>query len=732
MHPKNLVLAILVVLIGFSSPQLSAQDFDNYTPTVSQGPLPQDLMISSTEKYLKAKADSKREKNKRRVRKTKEKFYLQTNFVLDELLTSGQLIFNDPMTNYVKGILDNILKGNPRLRKEIKLYMVRSASINAFATDRGEIFVNVGLLAKINNEAELAFILCHEIQHYVERHNLEAFVKFKEIERGRGDYKRQKNYEKIVSKHSYSKNLEREADKKGFELFLKSGYSLNAVEKVFDLLALSHTSYSDTGFDFSFLESDYIKFNDKVKIEEVNEISELEGKDDSLSTHPSIDERRENFEKVISKEDRKKGKDFIQSKTQFDLVQKIARFDICDILISYRAYSAAFYHSYVLLKEYPKNSYAEKNIAKALYGIAQYTNKNSSDYEEEEEEDETESILQGQMQAAFYFLTKLSDKEKNMLAGRYCWKMHQKYPKDKQMELMAQDMIEDIIIFSLEKDYKNYFKKEKMTGELMTQDKSFAPYAFGDLLDNETFIEWLESGEKYRKRREKRKNEAEGESIYKRRKTAREKAEKKRKKGVTLGRDKLLVINPLYLKANGRKKDPVRLVESEARQKEFKGWIETLSEDLGLKTTVLDVKHITKKTTIGEYNEIMAINRWVDELLTNDMYMISSNYNELLPIVEKYKTTTFAYTGALVYKNRRKIGYAEILYTLFPQTMPYGVSLLATPKYDNLYFSFVFDFEENRVLHKEINYMKQKDRDGVIKSNLYWMLHQVKAKSSKK
>jgi hypothetical protein len=725
MNTKNYLILLFLGVISFN---VSAQDFENYKPTASQAPLPADLMSSSTEKYIDAQADAERRK-KRADRKAQDKFFLQTNFALDELLSSGKLLFNDPMTKYVQKVIDNLLKNDAELRGKIKLYMIRSASVNAFATDRGEIFVNVGLLAKAKNEAELAFILCHELQHFLEQHNLNSFIEFSRIERNRSDFRRDKSYEKLVARHSYSKSLEREADEKGLELFLTSGYDVKSVEGVFDLLELAHGTYANTKFDVSFFENEYIQFPDVYQKAAIRPVRpyETDSDEDKLSTHPSVEERRKAFKTTLASGNFKDGgKEFIQPKSEFDRVQKMARFDLCDILISYRSYPAALYHAYLILQDYPNNSYAEKTIAKALYGIAQYTNNDKYD-------DITISsdTIQGEMQAAFFLFEEMSKKEINMLASRYCWEMLQKYPKDKGLKRMTQDMVEDVVIFSIEKP-DEYFKKGKMPAEDITSGQTFSPYAFGDMLSDSTFVKWIENGKVYRKRNEDSEEEREEMGYYALAKKNKKEEKKKKIKGVALNRKNVVFVNPFYLKGNALRKEVIRLVESEERQNKFKGWIEELGEDAGLKTTVLDVKNVDEKTTIDDYNNIIAINRWVDELLTNDMYMISSNYNEVLPIVEKYNSTTFAYTGALSFRKRKEsinYYYYYILIAL-PPTTPLGFDMLR-PSYESIYFSYVFDFENNRILHQELNTMKQKDRDGVIKSNIYWLMHQIKQKPKK-
>lgn len=541
MYFKHLLLTVLVISQLIPS-ALVAQDFDNYTPSTSQGELPKDLFISSTQKYLEAKENNTQIAPKRKDRKSQDQFFLENNFVLDELLRSGQLIFNDPMSNYVNKVLDNLLKNDPKLRSEIKVYMVRSSSVNAFATDRGEIFVNIGLLAQLNNEAELAFILCHELQHYIEQHNMNSYVEFKRIERNRG-YRCDKSYEKIVAKHSYSRDLETEADTKGFELFQKSDYSLNAAKAVFDVLALAHVPYSNKKIDFSFLESDYVLFDaNRLMLDSINEIRPYEEDESEWSTHPSTSLRKAEFLAKVEAANDSTGAAFLQSEDEFKRIQKIARFDLCDILVGARSYPAAFYHSYLLLEEYPNNSYAEKNIAKSLYGIAQYVNK-----ENYYKITMASNSIQGEIQAAFYFFEKMTNAEVNTLAGRYLWEMHQKYPKDRQIELMAMDMIEDIIIFHLddeeEDDPNVYFKKTKFSVIVATKNNkddanaeeddkdkgNFARYAFADFLEDETFQEWLNNEIKYREKRRKQEQENGDNARKRRKKQAKKRKENERK-----------------------------------------------------------------------------------------------------------------------------------------------------------------------------------------------------------
>lgn len=58
----------------------------------------------------------------------------------------------------------------------------------------------MGLLAQLENEAQLAFILCHEIVHVEQNHNLEIFLEAKNIQRNIGN-------KQLLSELSYKNYL---------------------------------------------------------------------------------------------------------------------------------------------------------------------------------------------------------------------------------------------------------------------------------------------------------------------------------------------------------------------------------------------------------------------------------------------------------------------------------------------------------------------------------------------
>ena len=65
---------------------------------------------------------------------------------------------------YVQSVFSKLLMANPNL-PPVRLVVARSPVANAYAAGGGAIVCNVGLLAKLENESQLAFVLSHELAH---------------------------------------------------------------------------------------------------------------------------------------------------------------------------------------------------------------------------------------------------------------------------------------------------------------------------------------------------------------------------------------------------------------------------------------------------------------------------------------------------------------------------------------------------------------------------------------
>ncbi|MEL6578713.1 MAG: M48 family metallopeptidase [Cyanobacteria bacterium J06621_12] len=92
-----------------------------------------------------------------------------------QLIKSGQakIYRNQSINSYINQIGQRLAKTSQRRDIPYTFQIVDDNSINAFATMGGYVYLNKGLIAAADNEAELASVIGHEIGHIAGRHGIE-------------------------------------------------------------------------------------------------------------------------------------------------------------------------------------------------------------------------------------------------------------------------------------------------------------------------------------------------------------------------------------------------------------------------------------------------------------------------------------------------------------------------------------------------------------------------------
>ena len=114
--------------------------------------------------------------------------------------------------------------------------ILNTEQTNAFATPGGYVFVSIGLLRMIENEAQLAGVLAHEVAHISQKHALQTLERSRSLQ-GVSSLtlavmdKNPGMFDKLIDEVSnilftkgLDKNLEFEADKYGREFAYRMGY----------------------------------------------------------------------------------------------------------------------------------------------------------------------------------------------------------------------------------------------------------------------------------------------------------------------------------------------------------------------------------------------------------------------------------------------------------------------------------------------------------------------------
>ena len=90
--------------------------------------------------------------------------------IYDKLEKNNFLLQDKKLNAYITNIGNRILAQSNKAPFDFTFSIFNSSAINAFATPGGYIYINKGLISAVENEAQLAGVIAHEIAHANARH----------------------------------------------------------------------------------------------------------------------------------------------------------------------------------------------------------------------------------------------------------------------------------------------------------------------------------------------------------------------------------------------------------------------------------------------------------------------------------------------------------------------------------------------------------------------------------
>lgn len=147
--------------------------------------------------------------------------------------TSPLLVRDEALNAYVRRIVCQL--AGPGC-SEIRVYILDFPNFNAAAYPNGALQVWTGLLLRVENEAQLAYVLGHELTHFQKRHSLKQFESVRDTSGALAAFSivtagvtgglagLAADTIAVGGLYSYSRGQESEADDGGFDLAVAQGY----------------------------------------------------------------------------------------------------------------------------------------------------------------------------------------------------------------------------------------------------------------------------------------------------------------------------------------------------------------------------------------------------------------------------------------------------------------------------------------------------------------------------
>jgi Zn-dependent protease with chaperone function len=728
---------VLFLLLGLLT-HAEAQDFNHYRQLRSSSPLPLELLTPSSEKYKTEIAQIDRKDVGRRDARGRTTFALESNFVIDQMLRSGMVLFNDPVGRYLQEIVDKIKTANPEIDQDLRVYTLRSTAVNAFATDRGSIFVTLGLVARVQTEAQLAFILCHEIVHVRKDHSLDMFLTVEAIERDteRRRALRESTFDRtLVEKNNYSKELEMEADEEGYQLFSRVGYSTESIQDVYDVLKYSYLPLANLPLNRDFLGAGKIAFPPTYWLDSVRTITGTdEDEDNPLSTHPSLSTRRAKLAEAMAQTRVSDGKDYLVSEERFLHLKKVARYELPMLHFEEMEIPEGIYTSYLLMQD-DSSAYLQKCLVKGLYVIAKF--KEGLRWEVTDFEDE----LEGELQQVHAVVRSLDDKEAVVLALRHAWDAHRRFPEDKEIKAMTDDLFS--VLPAYVDDLEGFYAVDNPFG----QADSTREHAEGGLASrNLDSLAEAYGREFWRAAFKEDKNDQafaaafnRGVDAFKKQKAASNKTGRGKRfgrssrssgKGRNSGIKKIVAVTPFYLKLDERKNFEVQYLDTERGQFTYREVLEEAAAAAKLDLQVLDYSGLGTEDA-HVLNNISLLNSWFAEQVGYEEISKTLGLQQGLidSLAKVYDTDHFLWSGVITLRAEERIKGLKVLMSVFwPPLAPFFIAELLVPDYNMLYFSLLINVKSLEKSTINYTYYNKRDSQSMLKAHVYDSMLRIRSR----
>lgn len=300
----------------------------------------------------------------------------RSTYIINMAIKEREYIFNTPLNAYVQTIFENIKAANTEIdANKTRLFVSRALAPNASNFGEGTMVVNIGLLRRMENESQVAFIIGHELAHLQLNHMNQAIARILKGESSKPDiefrqkFKQNKAHQQLLINIPYNSNFhsphnEIEADNLALQFISKAGYDVAEAVRALQILHTvdeeKYTANIDIQAEFNrelypfqaaWLESE----NPLSAFFEKDEQSTAEISKENYQTHPQPLQRAMQLKEQLA--NYPPGNINIQPVSAHDRAITQADFDYVLSAYHYKMYGYAIYQALQLEQHYPEHAF---------------------------------------------------------------------------------------------------------------------------------------------------------------------------------------------------------------------------------------------------------------------------------------------------------------------------------------------------------------------------------------
>jgi hypothetical protein len=273
-------------------------------------------------------------------------------------------LFDERFLKKANEMLEEFKQKNPIIPKNVKVYISKNTTLNAYCLPDGTFVLHMGLFYWLKNEDQIAAILAHEISHKLLEHSLKTQVKFyedlnsKESKKAIKTIKKEKYNKgakalemvksKMYANRDLSRKHEYEADSLAYILLKNTKYTKSEIKETFRLMHI-YDSIRPKGLKKDIYPKVFnlpkLPFKEEwLKVEDFTsynyDLYKPRFNKDSLSTHPEIEERMKKLDKNFPE---LKSYQTIEMSNDYKKLNKLAEYNIVPNLMFFEQYGNAIY-----------------------------------------------------------------------------------------------------------------------------------------------------------------------------------------------------------------------------------------------------------------------------------------------------------------------------------------------------------------------------------------------------
>jgi Peptidase family M48 len=380
------ILLLAAVCFSYSA---FAQDTFQYTSSSGDTASKARLLQLATRKF-----ESDKNALSGTYKKELEKEYTERFHYIRKIYEQQELILDQEAKGYLAQLSGIILQHNPELAAlQPRILFSRNYVPNAASYGEGTILFHAGLFNRLNNESQVAFVLCHELAHYYLDHsnkrigqyvhtvNSKEFQqKLKDIQKS--EYLKNRSVNELAQAVSYKNRRhgrynESEADSLALEFLRKTNFEVRESLTVLALLD-SIDGHKHPGLSvkevFNFpqypFRDRWVKQSSRSLGEAMLQAGTGTSKDtataDSMKTHPDCRQRIEALAPRVNAFDTRERQLFLVNRAAFEKLVRRFDYDVIDYCFLNKETGRALFYALQLYKKDAHSPYLAAIIGKCM------------------------------------------------------------------------------------------------------------------------------------------------------------------------------------------------------------------------------------------------------------------------------------------------------------------------------------------------------------------------------